>query len=136
MDLTLQFDCSGIAWAELEALFKAAGLGGRAGDKLRRAFENSQLVCFAWDGARLIGASRALTDWEYHAAIYDAAVLPEYQGYGLGRRIMQALIDRLPVWRYMLVTEDKNVGFYQKLGFEEIRIVMARFAWDRLYDPE
>lgn len=49
MDLTLQFDCSGIAWAELEALFKAAGLGGRAGDKLRRAFENSQLVCFAWD---------------------------------------------------------------------------------------
>src|SRR6185312_15419881 len=49
-------------------------LGGREGDKVRRAFEKSDVVCFAMDGARLVGAARALTDFEYHATIYDVVV--------------------------------------------------------------
>jgi ribosomal protein S18 acetylase RimI-like enzyme len=133
--ITLQFDLQGVDWEELEALFEATGMGGRKGDKVRRGFENSQLVCFARDGARLVGSSRAITDWEYHAVIYDVAVLPEYQGRGIGRRIMEALIARLPVWRIMLVTEEENVAFYNKLGFDQVQIVMARFDRDRLYDP-
>jgi ribosomal protein S18 acetylase RimI-like enzyme len=135
MDLTFKFYHDGIDWAELERLFQAADLGGRAGDKLRRAFENSPVVCYVLDGGRLIGASRAITDGEYHAVIYDVAIHPEYQGRGIGRQMMEALMERLPVWRMMLVCEEDRVGFYRKLGFEEIRVVMARFDWERLYDP-
>jgi aralkylamine N-acetyltransferase len=134
MTITCQFDTIGVDWAELERLFKAADLGGRSGDKLRRAFENSQVVCFARDGGRLVGACRAVTDWEYHATIYDVAVHPEYQGRGTGRQMMEAMIARLPVWRILLVCDEEVAGFYQKLGFSEIHIVMARFDWDRLYD--
>jgi aralkylamine N-acetyltransferase len=134
MELSFRFTNEGVDWGELERLFIVADLGGRRGDKIRRAFENSQLVCFAWDGERLVGASRAITDWEYHATVYDVVIHPDYQGQGVGKQLMQALIDRLPVWRILLVCEEELVGFYQKLGFGELRVVMARFDWERLYD--
>ena len=86
------------------------------------------------DGARLIGASRAITDGEYHGLIYDVAVLPEYQGRGIGQSMLQQLLERLPVWRVMLVADEEVQGFYRKAGFEGYPGVMARLDWNRLTD--
>ncbi len=36
-----QFDSQGVDWRHLLQLFKVAHLGGREGDKVRRAFEKS-----------------------------------------------------------------------------------------------
>jgi ribosomal protein S18 acetylase RimI-like enzyme len=108
-------------------------LGGRKGDKLRRAFLNSQLVCFAFDDARLIGTARALTDWEYHALIYDVAVHPDFQRSGIGTRLIENLLERLPVWRVMLVAADDVQAFYARLGFSRHPEALARFDWSRLY---
>jgi hypothetical protein len=47
---------------------------------------------------------------------------------------LKVIIASLPVWRIMLVTEEDVEPFYEKLGFKEIQIVMAHFAWERLYD--
>lgn len=55
MAVRFQRDIVGVDWQELISLFKLAGLGGREGDKVRRAFENSTVVCFAFDGPRLVG---------------------------------------------------------------------------------
>jgi hypothetical protein len=63
----------------LVQLFKVANLGGREGDKVRRAFEKSSVVCFAKDKLRLVVAGRALSDGAYHATICDVVVDPEYQ---------------------------------------------------------
>lgn len=134
MDIAYRFNCEGVDWNALEALFQAAELGGRKGDKLRRGFENSQLVCFAFDDAQLVGASRVLTDWEYHALIYDVAVLPDYQRRGIGSRMMEELLSRLKVFRVMLVADGEVKDFYRKLGFEIHDEVMARFDWEQLYD--
>ena len=64
-----QFDSQGVDWQLLLRLFKATNMGGREGDKVRRAFEKSNVVCFAKDRLQLIAAGRALTDGEYHATI-------------------------------------------------------------------
>jgi ribosomal protein S18 acetylase RimI-like enzyme len=134
MPITYVFSCEGVSTRDLEKLFAATKLSGRVGDKIRRAFLNSSFVCFAFDGDRLIGASRAITDGEYHGLIYDVAVLPEYQGRGIGRRMMRELLDRLPVWRVMLVADENVQGFYRGLGFQNYPDVMAKLDWDRLYD--
>jgi hypothetical protein len=68
-EVRFQFHGEGVDWQELAALFKRTDLDGREGDKVRRAFERSSLVCFATDGSRLIAAGRALSDFEYHATI-------------------------------------------------------------------
>ena len=101
--LRLQFDCMGTDWGGLEELFAAAALGGRKGDKIRRAFENSSVVCFGYHGTRLVAAARALTDHEYHATIYDVVVHPDLQRHGIGRRILREVLVRLPVWRILLM---------------------------------
>lgn len=129
--IAYRFDCDGITTHELEAIFAATDLGGRKGDKIRRAFENSAHCCFAYDGERLIGTARAISDGEYHAFIYDVAVYPEYQGQGIGRQLVQHLLDRMPVWRVMLRADEDVQGFYRKHGFELHADVMARL--DRAY---
>jgi ribosomal protein S18 acetylase RimI-like enzyme len=132
VDVRYQFTCDNVSTQQLENLFKEAGLAGRIGDKIRRAFEHSQVVCFAFHGTALVGVSRAITDGEYHAMIYDVAVLPHYQRRGIGRRLMQELLNRLPVWRVMLVADENVQGFYRTLEFQPYPDVMARLNWERL----
>lgn len=135
MDLTYCFSTDNVNWRDLEALFKAGGLGGREGDKIRRAFEQSSLVSFVYQESRLVGASRALTDGEYHALIYDVVVHPNCQRRGIGSAMMQALLARLPVWRVMLVADKEMRPFYGQLGFAPYGDVLTRLDWERLYDP-
>jgi aralkylamine N-acetyltransferase len=129
-----QSEAGAVDWQELLSLFKLAKLGGREGDKLRRAFENSTAVCFAFDEARLVGAARALSDREYHATIYDVAVHPDYQRRGIGTRLMSELMAMLPVWRVLLVADGDAREFYRRLGFESFGNVMARFDRTKLFD--
>ncbi len=129
-----QFDSQGVDWRHLLQLFKVANLGGREGDKVRRAFEKSSVVCFAKDKLRLVAAGRALTDGEYHATIYDVVVDPEYQRRGVGSRVMSELLARLPVWRVLLVAGHEVQPFYRRLGFESYDNVMARLDRTRLFD--
>jgi ribosomal protein S18 acetylase RimI-like enzyme len=130
----LQRHSEGIDWAALVDLFKLTNLGGREGDKIRRAYEKSDVVCFALDGARLVGAARALSDFEYHATIYDVVVHPDYQGRSVGTRMMRELLSALPVWRILLVADTSVSAFYRRLGFESFGDVLARFDRTRLYD--
>lgn len=89
MTFTFSFELKNVDWIEAAEIFRRAPLGTREPEKLRRACENSYLVCFAYAGDRLVGMGRALSDGEYQAAIYDLVVLPEYQGLGIGRQIME-----------------------------------------------
>jgi ribosomal protein S18 acetylase RimI-like enzyme len=129
-----QFTCENVTTSQLENLFRKTSLGGRIGEKVRRAFQNSPVVCFAFDGTTLVGASRAITDGEYHGMIYDVAVLPEYQRQGIGHRLVQELLNRLPVWRVMLVADQEVQAFYRQLGFQGYVDVMARLTPERLND--
>src|SRR5215469_822748 len=131
----LKRDCKGIDWLALVELFKLADLGGREGDKVRRSFEKSDVVCFAFDGPKLVGAARALSDFEYHATIYDVAVHPHYQRQSIGTRIMNELLSALPVWRVVLVVDDDVRPFYCRLGFEPFGNVFARIDRSKLCDP-
>lgn len=130
----LQFDSEGIDWQELRQLFKATDLGGRAGDKIRRAFDNSSVLCFALKGSALVGVARAVSDGEYHATIYDVAVHPEFQRQGLGRRIVHEVLARLPVWRVLLVADGQAKHFYERLGFRGFTDVMALIDPAKLHD--
>jgi GNAT superfamily N-acetyltransferase len=132
--MELKFDTHGIDWSAVQKLYTAGGLKGREGDKLRRAFKASTVVCFAFEGERLIGACRAISDGEYHAMIYDVVVHPSRQKRGIGTRMMNELMTRLRVWRVMLVADDDVAPFYKRFGFGPYPEVRAVIFPERLYD--
>jgi aralkylamine N-acetyltransferase len=136
LPLHFQEHVKGISAEQLEKLFEVTRLGGRKGDKIRRAFANSPLVCLAMEGDELVGSARAITDGEYHAFIYDVAVHPRHQGRGVGRHLMENLLGRLRVWRVMLVAAEGVQPFYEKLGFQPHADAMARLDRTHLFDPE
>src|SRR4051794_22778797 len=102
--ITLRNDLDRIHWKDLTSLYELAQLGKRDPAKLRRAFEASYIVCIAFDGGKIIGAGRAISDGEYYSNIYDVAVLPDYQGSGVGRQIMDDLVGRLGELFVLLTT--------------------------------
>lgn len=127
-EVTLSFECTGVDWAQAAQVFECAPLGTREPSKLKRSFENSSLVCFAWSRGTLVGFARALTDFEYQGSIYDMCVSPKYQGKGLGRTIMEALLKRLPVETIILFAVPGKETFYEKLGFHRMTTAMGRFV--------
>src|ERR671926_90909 len=79
-------DWADVDWQELEALYRAAPLGNKNADDLKVVFGNSMFCCFARHDGRLVGAGRVLADGRDCAYLCDVAVLPDYQGTGIGKQ--------------------------------------------------
>ncbi len=90
-------------------------------EDLQIAIANSEPVISAWDGQRLIGFARATSDGVYRATIWDVIVHGDYQGAGLGRKLVQTVISHphlCHVERIYLMTTSQQ-KFYSRIGFEE-----------------
>ncbi|MBT9493083.1 MAG: GNAT family N-acetyltransferase [Paucibacter sp.] len=92
------------------------------------SFRNSQVCCFAHIDGVLVGAGRALSDRVLWTVIYDVALLPEHQGKGLGKAIMDSLAEQAGAAQVMLYAAPGKEPFYAKLGFRAMKTAMAKFA--------
>lgn len=63
-------------------------------EELILAVSNSQFVIAAYDGKNLVGIGRVVTDGVLHAMIYDMIVHPSHQGRGIGRQILNMLVQK------------------------------------------
>ncbi len=85
---------------------------------LLSALANSDAVVTAWDGTKLVGLANAISDG--HLVVYypHMVVLPEYQGRGIGRRMMEMLGEKYEGFHQQaLLAEREAIGFYEKCGF-------------------
>lgn len=115
-------------WNELAALYRAAPLGNKDPDRLKIAFGNSLYHCLAYDNGRLVGVGRALADGADCSYICDVAVMPSHQGTGLGKQIVQRLVDRSRGHRkIILYAVPGKEPFYRKFGFRRMLTAMAIF---------
>lgn len=128
MTFHLASDDSAVDWTVLADVFERAPLGRRDPRVLEQLFRNSQVRCFAWEADRLIGAGRALTDWINWAVIFDLVVLPEHQGRGCGRAMMELLVREAGAKNAMLHSTPGMEPFYATLGYRRMRTAMALFA--------
>lgn len=124
--LDFSWDVERVDWPALVALFERAKLGRRREpERLETAFRNSALCLFVYAGPVLIGVGRALSDGVSRAALYDVAVLPEYQGRGIGQAIVRRLLAAADVELTMLYAAPGKEAFYEQFGFRRLRTAMA-----------
>ena len=103
----------------------------RKPDDITAMLSHTDLAISVWDGPRLIGFGRVLTDYVYRASIWDVVVDTEYQGQDIGTQIMEQILHHpklARVEKFWLCTRDKQ-AFYEKLGFSSNE--QTGMVWDR-----
>lgn len=127
MVLQLQFDTCSVNWDTVTDILKTVGMAHYSSTIHQRAFANSSTVIFAFHQEQLVGFGRAISDGVYQAAIYDLAVLPAYQGKGVGKLVLKQLIDRNSGCNFILYASPGKELFYEKLGFRRLKSGLALF---------
>jgi ribosomal protein S18 acetylase RimI-like enzyme len=84
--------------------------------------EHGNLLCTAWDEAKLVGVARSVTDFEYCCYLSDLAVDTDYQCRGIGRELIRLTQSRLGARaKIILLAAPKAEAYYPKVGFEPHR---------------
>lgn len=103
-------------------LYAAAPLRRPIGDldRLARIFAGSNLLYTAWDGDRLVGVLRGLTDGAFDGYVCDLAVHPAYQKSGVGKGLLDMLLPRHPDVRWVLLAAPLAKNYYGRVGWEAL----------------
>jgi len=122
MDISYRQDIKPTAEQVIE-LYESSGIIRPVNDKdrIREMYEHSNLVITAWDGDLLVGAGRALTDFSYCCYLSDLAVRKEYQGNGIGKRIIELTKEAVGERSMLLLLSAPGaMEYYPKIGFEQV----------------
>lgn len=88
-------------------------------NELYNALLNSETLITAWEGKKLVGLGNAISDGYLTVYYPHLLVLPEYQGKGIGKLIMDKMQEKYSHFHMQMLTADgRAVDFYKKNGFE------------------
>lgn len=104
-------------------LYKRSTLGERRPvdrpDLFAGMLKHADITVTAWDGEKLVGIARTLTDFSYVAYLADLAVDQGYQRQGIGRRLVEETKRKAGQdCMIVLLAAPRANDYYPKLGFE------------------
>ncbi|AWX99750.1 GCN5 family acetyltransferase [Marinomonas primoryensis] len=81
---------------------------------------NANLLVTAWQGDRLIGVARSVTDFAFCCYLSDIAVDESIQISGIGKTLIRMTKEALkPTCSLILLSAPQAVGYYPKIGFTQ-----------------
>jgi len=91
-------------------------------------------IFVAHDSTRIIGAGTIFKIDKLHnqpvGQIEDVIITESYRGMGVGKRIIYELVDvglnEMKCYKVVLNCLDKNIGFYEKCGFQYVGVQMRK----------
>jgi GNAT superfamily N-acetyltransferase len=107
---------------DVARVFEASGITRPTADlpRIARMFAAPSLVISAWQGGRLVGVSRSLTDYSYCCYLSDLAVDKALQGKGVGTELIrrtQAIIGGEV--SLILLSAPGAMSYYPAVGFQQ-----------------
>ncbi|MFA5432386.1 MAG: GNAT family N-acetyltransferase [Candidatus Paceibacterota bacterium] len=111
---------------QVRLLRKSIGWQPRSEKKWKEILSKSSFVYSLYDGKKLIGMGRLVEDG-IMCMFYDVIVHKNYQGKGIGKAIVNKLIDQTKGKKYCsvaLFTDKDKIKFYKKLVFEMTNVGM------------
>lgn len=128
MDLIYKEGFENVEWRLVPLLLERVGMSFTDVDTHRLSFENSYASIFVFDDKKMIGFGRLISDGVRQSALYDIAVDPDYQGAGIGRKIVDYLKLKTPNCNFILYASPGKEDFYRKLSFKKMKTGMALFS--------
>lgn len=119
-------------WGKLVDLYDETGMclglgTNRETEKIKRAYTNSFRFVTAWNSNIIVGAGRMICDGECYGWIHDVAILSSYRKKGIGRAVIQKLLDGNENILIGLTSSFEAVDFYTKIGFNKHKTAMAKY---------
>ncbi|KGM94092.1 acetyltransferase [Clostridium botulinum] len=107
-------------------LVKSVGWKVNSNEQVNRALQNSLYTVSILYNNEIIGMGRMLGDKSMSYFIRDVVVLPEYQGQGIGRKIIQDMMSFIKETNLKgckccieLTSASGKEEFYEKFGFQK-----------------
>jgi len=97
-------------------------------DDLERMCTQSWYALYAFDEQQLIGMGRVISDGVITAIICGVCVLPSYQSKGIGKEILNRIINHCEQNRVIpqLMCVESLEAYYKELGFKKFSIGMTK----------
>lgn len=108
---------------EIIEVYKSSGINRPITDtdRIRQMYEHSNVILTAWHENRLVGISRALTDYCYCCYLSDLAVCKPYQKQGIGKSLVKLTKDKLgESVTLILLAAPEAINYYGKIGMASI----------------
>lgn len=109
---------------EYNYLYDAVGWGSYEKEISQKALSNNIYSVSIYENDNIIGYGRIIGDGIIFLYIHDIMVKPEYQGKGIGKTIMNKLLEKIkklkkenPYLRVYLGASPDKEDFYRKCGF-------------------
>ena len=88
--------------------------------RLERMLRQANVIVTARDGAKLVGVSRALSDFCYCCYLSDLAVDAAYQRHGIGKRLIEETHAQAgPETTLILLSAPAAEGYYPRIGMKK-----------------
>jgi len=129
--------------ADFNNLRKSAGWKEIEENQAFIGIQNSAFIITAVHDEKVVAFARVVSDGGYVVIVAEVAVLPEYQGKGIGTTMMQKVMDYvnnyLQEGQHVIVGLFASTGkenFYEKFGFEtrpnkELGAGMSQFIYHK-----
>ena len=117
----INYDFSKPKVKEVLQLYKTSGIYNEqwSEDRMMNTLENSDILLCCYDDKKLIGIARGITDFHWIAHLSHLAVHPDYQGQGIGKKLVQMVNEKLGDGVALMVHSVPGAKkFYEGLGFE------------------
>lgn len=120
--LVIREGTEGVPAEYVENLFKDAGwsrdIPNWQKGKFALMFKNSTWAFTVWDNDEMIGMIRVISDKITAATILGLVVHSNYRGKGIGQKLVELCVQKLPHGDWFAHTSSNNFSFYEKCGFE------------------
>jgi len=119
MNLTYQDNLKDVSWLQICQIFESVGWGERNPEEIEKAFKESSYVRIVRDNSKIVAFGRTVDDGRYYALIVDLVIDTEYQGKGIGKKILSELRNELESYYFTtLTTATGKDEFYLKQGWQ------------------
>jgi predicted N-acetyltransferase YhbS len=95
--------------------------------------QHANLTIGAWDGDRLVGLSRSLTDFAYCCYLADLAVHADYQRQGIGLELIRHTRAALGPNAFLtLLSAPAAEAYYPRIGLSPHRSAWILYPGDKI----
>lgn len=85
---------------------------------MQSMLENANVYIGAYEGDKLVGLARCMTDFVYTTYLADLAIDEAYQHHGIGKQLLKEIKQFIPRAKLILLAAPAAEGYYPKIGMQ------------------